>query len=139
VNNLLSATAVIELGAGLALLSLPAATVTVLLDAPLEVPAALTVAHVGGAGLLALGVACWLARGDAQSPAARGLIAAMMLYNLGAVVVLGTAGLRSQPPHVVLWLAVFLHAAMSVWCIVSLRSWTPEIRSLRHLRRPGGS
>jgi threonine/homoserine/homoserine lactone efflux protein len=72
VNPLYAATAVIELGAGLALLCSPSAAAVLLLGAPLEAPAAFTVARLGGAGLLALGVTCWLARGDTQSPSARG-------------------------------------------------------------------
>ena len=72
-------TAVIEVGTGLALLGLPSAVTALLLGARLELPAALTVARVARAGLLALGVACWLARGDAHSPAARGLVGAMLL------------------------------------------------------------
>jgi hypothetical protein len=125
VNTLYTVTAVIELGAGLALLCFPSATVALLVGAPLEGSAALTVARVGGAGLLTLGVACWLARGDTQSRAARGLVAAMVLYNLGAVLILGAAGIRSQPVGVVLWPAVVLHAVMTVWCIVSLLSGKP--------------
>src|SRR5208282_105359 len=117
---LYTVTAVVELGAGLALLCWPSATVALLVGAPLETPAALTVARVGGAGLLALGVACWFARGDTQSPAARGLVAAMVLYNLGVVMLLGAVGIRARPVGVILWPAVALHAAMTVWCIVSL-------------------
>jgi hypothetical protein len=123
VNTLYTATAVIELGAGFALLCFPSATVVLLVGAPLETPAALTVARVGGAGLLALGVACWLARDDTQSPAAWGLVAAMGLYNLSAVVVLGAAGIRLQPVGVVLWPAVALHAVMMGWCIAGLLKW----------------
>jgi hypothetical protein len=119
-STLYTATAVIELGAGLALLSCPSATAMFLVGAPLEAPATLTVARVAGAALLALGVACWLARGDAQSRAARGLIAAMVLYNLGVAVILGAAGIRSQTDGVALWPAVILHAAMTIWCIASL-------------------
>ena len=106
-----------EMGAGLALLCCPSVTAALLVGAPLEAPAALTVRRVGGAGLLALGVACWLARGDTQSRAARGLVSAMVLYNLGVVVILGAAGIRSQPVGVALWPVVILHAAMTVWCI----------------------
>src|ERR1039458_8973894 len=97
VAALYTATAVIEAGAGLALLCFPSVTVSLLLGAPLETPAALTVARVGGAALLTLGVAFWLARGDTQSRAARGLVAAMVLYNLGVAIILGAAGIRSQP------------------------------------------
>ncbi|MGA7617942.1 MAG: hypothetical protein WBV99_01005 [Candidatus Binatus sp.] len=121
VDALQSATAVIEAGAGLALLSFPSAAVALLLGAPLETLAGLTVARVGGAALLTLGAAFWLARGDTQSRAARGLVAAMVLYNLGVAIILGAAGIRSQPVGIVLWPAVVLHAAMTIWCIMSLR------------------
>ena len=93
-KTLHTVTAVIELGAGLALLCCPSATVALLVGgAPLEAPAALTVARVGGAGLLALGVACWLARVDTQSPTTRGLVAAMLLYDVAAVAILAFAGI----------------------------------------------
>jgi len=121
-DTLYTATAVIELGAGLALLSFPSATAALLLGAPLQAPDALTVARVGGAALLTLGVAFWLARGDSQSRAARGLVAAVVLYNVGAVLILGAAGLRSQRVGIALWPAVVLHAAMTPWCIANLLS-----------------
>jgi Kef-type K+ transport system membrane component KefB len=115
-----TATAVIELGAGLALLCFPSITVKFLVGAPLETPAALTVARVGGAGLLALGVACWLARGDTESRAARGLVAAMLLYDVAAVAVLAFAGIGFGLQGVGLWPAVVLHAVMTVWCLMYL-------------------
>ncbi|MGA9723269.1 MAG: hypothetical protein WBQ86_12505 [Candidatus Binatus sp.] len=63
----------------MALLCLPSAAALLLLGKPLEAPAALTVARIGGAGLLTLAVAFWLARRDSQSRAARGLVAAVVL------------------------------------------------------------
>jgi hypothetical protein len=120
-KTLHTATAVIELGASLALLYFPSATTELLLGAPLEAAPALTVTRVGGAGLLALGVACWLARGDTQSSAARGLVAAMLLYNVAAVVVLAFAGIGFGLHGVALWPAVILHAVMTVWCFEWLR------------------
>ena len=120
-KSLYTATAVVELGAGLALLCFPSATVMLLVGAPLEAAPALTVGRVGGAGLLALGVACWLARDDTQSRAARGLIAAMSLYNVAAVVVLAFAGIGFGLHGVALWPAVVLHAMMTVWCFEWLR------------------
>jgi hypothetical protein len=120
-KTLHTVTALIEVGAGLALLGFPSATVMLLVSAPLEGPAALSVARVGGAGLLALGVACWLARGDTQSRAARGLVAAMLLYNGVAVAVLAFAGLGYGLHGVALWPAVVLHAVMVVWCVACLR------------------
>jgi hypothetical protein len=55
-KTLHTVTAVIELGAGLALLCCPSATVVLLCGgASLDAPTALTVARVGGAGLLVPG------------------------------------------------------------------------------------
>jgi hypothetical protein len=119
-KRLLIVTAVIELGAGVALLCFPSATVALLLGSLLDTPAAMNLARVAGAALFALGVACWLAHYDAQSRAAKGLVSAMVLYNLGAVIILGAAGIRSQPVGIGLWLAVILHAVMTIWCAASL-------------------
>lgn len=108
------------MGAGLALVALPSAAVMILLGAPLDTPAALTVARVGGAGLFALGVACWLARQDGRGRAAAGLVAPMLLYNIAAAMLLTSAGIGSGLRGVGLWPAVVLHAAMTVWCVASL-------------------
>ena len=113
-------TAVIEVGAGMALMSFPSAAAMLLLGTPLETSAALTVARVAGAGLLALGVACWFARSDMQSHAAIGLVAAMFLYNAAAAAVLAYAGIWLGLHGALLWPAVFLHAAMAVWCAACL-------------------
>jgi Kef-type K+ transport system membrane component KefB len=119
-KTLQTVTAVIELGAGLALLCFPSTMVALLLGLPLDTPAALTVARVGGAGLLSLGVACWLARDDSQSRAARGLVAAMLLYDVAAVAILAFAGIRFGLHGVALWPAVVLHTVMTVWCVACL-------------------
>jgi hypothetical protein len=116
-----TASAVIELAAGIALLCCPLAAATLLIGAPLEGPAALTVARVCGAGLLSLGVACWLARGDTQSRAAKGLIAAMLLYDVAVAALLTFAALGWGLHGVALWPAVVLHGVMSVWCVACLR------------------
>ncbi len=119
-NRLLKLTAIIEAATGLGLIAVPAIVVRLLLDAEIT-GASIPLGRVAGAALLALGVACWLAQHDAQSRAARGLVSAMVLYNLGAVVVLGAAGLQSQSVGIALWPAVVLHAVMVVWCVVCLR------------------
>ena len=119
-KRLLIVTAVIELGTGLALVSLPSATVALLLGSLLDTPAAMNLARVAGAALFALGVACWLAQYDAQSCAARGLVSAMVLYNIGATLILALAGIGSGFVGIALWPAVILHAVMAVWCVTSL-------------------
>ena len=119
-NRLLKLTAIIEAATGLGLIAVPAIVVRLLLDAEMS-GATIPLGRVAGVALLALGVACWLARDDTQSRAARGLVSAMVLYNLGVVIILGSAGLGSQSVGIVLWPAVILHAVMAVWCVTSLR------------------
>ena len=114
------ATALIETPIGVMLLVSPALVVSLLLGASLDAPAALVVARMAGAAVLSLGCACWMARNDPQIGAARGLVAAMLLYNLGAVVILWDAGIRSLAVGAALWPTVVLHAAMTGWCALNL-------------------
>ncbi len=48
------------------------------------------------------------------------VVVAMLVYNIGAVVVLGFAGVRVRPVGVALWPAVTLHAFMGAWCAAQL-------------------
>jgi hypothetical protein len=121
-KNLLTLTAVIEVGTGVALIGCPSATVALLLGSSLDTPTALTVGRLAGAALLAFGIACWLARLDGQSRAATGLVAAMLLYNLAAVALLSFASIGLGLHGVALLPAVVLLAALAVWCITCLRS-----------------
>jgi hypothetical protein len=115
-------TAVIEAGAGLVLIIWPSAAVMLLLGSSLDNPAGLTLGRVAGAALLALGVACWLARHDAESPSAAGLIMAMLLYNSATVLFLAIANISAGLVGIALWPAVVVHAAMAVWCIAHIRT-----------------
>jgi Kef-type K+ transport system membrane component KefB len=115
------ASAIVELGAGLALLSYPSLAVAFLVGAPLEGPAAFMAGRVCGAALLALAVACWLARGDTQSRAGNGLVAAMLLYDVAVAAILAYAAIENSLYGVALWPAVILHTVMGVWCVACLR------------------
>jgi hypothetical protein len=116
-KRLLKLTAIIEALTGLGLMVVPSVVVQLLLGSPLDTSAAETLGRVAGAALLALGVACWLARNDTYSRTARGLVAAILLYNFATVVVLTFAGIGFGLHGIALWPAVVLHAAMAVWCV----------------------
>ena len=119
-SRLLKLTAILEAATGLALIAVPAIVVRLLLGAEIS-GASIPLGRVAGAALLALGVACWLARDDTQSRTARGLVVAMLMYNIVATAVLAFAGIGLGLHGVALWPAVVLHAAMAAWCGACLR------------------
>ncbi len=112
----------LEAGTGLGLMAVPAPLILLLAGATLDTAGGLIVARVAAAALLALGLACWLARDDGGSRAARGLVAAMLLYNVAAVSVLVYAGLGLKLSAIGLWPAVALHLALAFWCVACLRT-----------------
>jgi hypothetical protein len=118
-KNLLTVTAIIEAGAGLALLGLPSVTASLLVGAPLEAAAALTLARVGGAAILALAIICWLTR-DASSLVSRGLLMAMTFYNIAVAAVLVLADFGHGLHGILLWPAVLFHVAMAAWCAATM-------------------
>ena len=125
-KKLLVITAAIEAGTGLGLLVVPSMVAQLLLGAPLEGPIALTVARVGGAGLLTIGVACWLARNNG-----RALVVAMLFYNILAVVILAYAALGLALSGIGLWPVIGLHTALAGWCAAALKSTPPPQTSGR--------
>ena len=120
-KTLQTVTAVIEAGAGLALLVAPSLTAALLFGAPLDSGAAVGLARVGGAAILALAMVCWLARRDVDGRASRGLVAAMTFYNVAVAAVLAFASFGDGLYGVLLWPAVAFHVAMATSCITSLR------------------
>jgi hypothetical protein len=121
-KSLLIITAVLETATGLALLALPVTAVSLLLGASLDTPGAVAVAHVTGAALLSLGLACWLARNDGGTRLGRVVITAMLAYNIVVAGVLVHASLGLELAGIGLWPAAGLHSALAVWCVAILRT-----------------
>ncbi len=116
---LLSVTGALEATTGLGLLVAPSVVVELLLGAAPDTTA-VTVSRVAGVALLALGVACWLARDEAACRAAKALAAALLLYNIGVVVVLAFAWASPTPVGIAFWPVVLAHTGLAVWCVSSL-------------------
>jgi hypothetical protein len=124
-------TALLEVGTGLLLLSLPSIPFALLLglgEAALE---AVFIARIFGAALLAIGVACWLARSDQRSRAQTGLLVGVLIYDVAAAALLIYAGLVLSMAGLALWPAVVLHSALAVWCIFCLWDNLIRLRSLK--------
>jgi hypothetical protein len=120
--------ALIEVGAGLSLLISPGLAIWVLLGVRESSLEALVVGRIGGAALLALGIACWLARDDRGSRSQHGLLWAMLIYNVGGCVALAFAGLIPRMTGLALWPGVALHAAIAIWFAANLRASAAKAR-----------
>jgi hypothetical protein len=119
-DYLLIVTALGEGGTGLALLALPAGVLTLLLGVEQALPELATLARVAGAALLALGIACRPGRPDQRGPSRKGLLIAVLTYDVAAAVILAYAGWFLGLVGLALWPAVVLHAALAAWCVVCL-------------------
>ena len=125
-KSLLSVTGALEAATGSALLVMPAVVVELLLGSSPGSPSGVTVNRVAGVALFALGVVSWLAREDAASRAAKGLVAAMLLYNIGVVAVLVLAWMGPGAVGIGFWPVVLAHAGLAAWCIAGLATPTLE-------------
>jgi hypothetical protein len=126
-KHLLTTTAALEVGAGLALLATP----SLVFGPAIETPTGMTVARIAGAALLAIGVACWLARHEGQSRAISGLVGGLVVYNALVVAVLAYAGTVLGLSSGGLWPAAAIHTVMTAWCVTSLMGSRRFSTSLR--------
>ena len=117
---LLIIAAVIEAVAGLALLLIPTAAVSVLLGIPLDTPTGLVAGRIAGAALISLAIACWQARNGERGSPATGIVEAMSFYNFAAAMVLVYAGIRLDLRSALLWPAIVLHLGLGAWCVTTL-------------------
>ncbi len=116
-KSLLIVTAAVELGAGIALLSVPSWTAELLLGAELSSPPAFVVARIAGAALVSIAIACWLSRnGERREQSA--LVAGVLAYNLAVPIVLIQYWHATSLQGFGLWPACILHAGLAIWCLV---------------------
>jgi hypothetical protein len=90
IARLLSVGGVLETVSGLGLLLDPAGGALALFGSSIE-GAGVAIGRIGGGGLLALGIACWLARKTPMAPASVGVGWAYLAYNVVACVTLTSA------------------------------------------------
>jgi hypothetical protein len=85
-------TAIGEGGTGLLLLVLPSVPQALLLGIDQMSPEASFFARIAGAALVFMGMACWLGRGEPDRIARQGLLAAVLIYDVAAAVILAYVG-----------------------------------------------
>jgi hypothetical protein len=123
--RLLIVTAFAEVGVGVLLLLVPAVPLAFILGIGESGAETLLIARLAGVALLSIGVASWLGRVSQPSAAEFGVLIGILIYDVGAALLLAYAGagLRFVGPG--LWPAVVFHAALAVWCLLSFRPRGP--------------
>ena len=116
---LLIVKSVVELLAGLALVAAPSMVVSLVIG-PLTEPVGVVFVRIAGVALIALGIACWLARNESQNRTTIGLIWALLFYDVSFVLILLSAHLRIALDGIGLWLVVALHLGLGVWSTLCL-------------------
>ena len=124
---LLIVMALLEVGAGLAMLLVPAMALSMAFHTSLDSPGGLVAARVAGGSIVSLSIACWLLRNE-NGNAAINIIQAMLFYNAAAATVLIYAGLVLKLQSDLLWLAMFIHQALAIWCLIYV--WLKRRRTI---------
>jgi len=112
---------VVEILAGLALVAVPSVAVSLVLGQPLTEPVGVVLGRIAGAAVLALGIACWLAKNGGQNRTTIGLIWALLFYDFSFVLILLFAHVRIALNGIGLWPVVALHSGLGVWSFLCLR------------------
>jgi hypothetical protein len=115
-KSFLIVTAFAEAAMGLGLLIIPAVLFAILLGLDQPTADAVFVGRVAGAALLAIGIASWMARNDTLTPAQRGLLAGILIYNATVAMLLAYAGAVLKMNGILLWPTVALHVILTLWC-----------------------
>ncbi len=121
-KTLLLVAAIIEAPLGFVLIVIPSLAMSLFLGSPLSTAAEATLARSFGIALLALGLASWWAHRENQTGAARGLVAALLVYNAAIATLLSSIPFGSPATGMALWPAVLLHVVLAIWCIACLRA-----------------
>lgn len=120
-KTLLVAKALVEVLAGIAFVALPSTCIYLLLGQTLEEPEAIAGVRMFGVAAFAIGLACWLARTDSDSPAAKGLTVALLVYDLAVITILLSARFEVGLSGMLLWPVVAIHAALAAFSFNCLR------------------
>jgi hypothetical protein len=113
--------AAVEAATGLLLIAAPSVVTSSLFGSSLDTPTAMTIARLAGLALICLGTMCRFASRHERGSMLEGMMAAMLLYNIGAAAILAFASIGLGLSGLGLWPTVLAHLVLAVGCIASLR------------------
>jgi hypothetical protein len=121
-RSLFTLTAILEAITGILLLVAPAFVVNLLLGAEISTQTDLTITRIAGSAILSLGIACWLARNDENTSAAKALTGGMLVYNFMVFVALANSAYVSAIT-LALIATLIIHLALGIACYIVLRKF----------------
>jgi hypothetical protein len=122
IKLLLLITAVIELIAGIVMLLIPSQATLLLLGTSLDSPASILIGRLAGSALFAIGIICWLQQKNQIGRQEISAICGVLAYNISIPLLLSYAYFYENLSGILLWPAVGLHLALTIWCILALRN-----------------
>jgi hypothetical protein len=115
----LTISGVLEVLVGVLALISPASVVSLLLEGPVD-PIASVLARLFGAGVFALGLACFKTRNDVASPAGLAVSIGITSYNVLAAVVIIWAAAGLSLGGMLLWVAGIGHGVLGALFVAAL-------------------
>lgn len=119
--SFLTATAAVELAAGLGLLASPGLAFALLLGVGEVDRVGAFAGRLAGTALTAIGLASLIGRRAGPGTAHLGLMTGLLFYNAAVAALLVYAGVVLDLAGVALWPVVGLHTALAAWCGASVR------------------
>lgn len=119
-RELFIATAFLESLTGIALLLAPSFVVNLLLGEAISTSTELTISRIGGSAILALGIACWLARDDEKSRGAKAITGGLLVYNVMVFVSLANSAYTAITTPALI-AALIIHLLLGINCIFTLK------------------
>jgi hypothetical protein len=114
-KTFLSYTAIIEGLTGLGLIFAPTLLAQLLFDSKITEPVGILLAMIGGAGIFAVALCCWLARSNAAQSTASKMI---LFYNVAVTLILIYGALSLGFKGYPVWGIIIFHAFQSVYGIL---------------------
>jgi hypothetical protein len=121
-RSLFTVTAILEGLTGILLLLQPVFVVNLLLGSEISTNIEVTISRIAGSGILSLGIACWLARNDENTSAAKALTGGMLVYNFMVFVTLANSAYNSAVTPALI-VALIAHLALGIACYNILRKF----------------
>lgn len=119
-GRFLTLTAIFECATAIALLAAPQTFILLLFEVELNEPMAILVAQIAGAALFTIAITCWQSRKFLNETSTRGLLQALLFYNIAVALLLVYSALNYSLISAGVILVAITHFLFAGWCAIIL-------------------